>query len=123
MVGFERFSGLRPLPGPSTEDYRDQHVHDDPPELKAGSTALQAMVLECLYKAAGARPSPANLLERLTRAGRETSSGGLSRLREANLAEVARDRLSPAQSPSQRRCESARARGSDSDLMMAARDS
>jgi hypothetical protein len=94
--------------GPEIEDFRDQHLHSDPPALTSGPIALRGIVGECLYKAPGARPSPANLLERLRRAAKGPGSGGLGRLQEANLAEIARrsesDRLaSEGRSAAERR--------------------
>jgi hypothetical protein len=91
VIAFELLTQRRPFPGPDLESYRDQHLHDDAPELDSQSpTSLKALTAECLYKAAGARPSPGNILARLQRLGQEAVSGGRERLREAHLAEVAR---------------------------------
>jgi serine/threonine-protein kinase len=90
VIAFELVTFTRPFLGPDYEDYRNQHLHADPPVSKVTHAGLSAIVAECLYKAPGARPSPANLLERLQRIGKERTSGGLARLREANLGEVAR---------------------------------
>jgi eukaryotic-like serine/threonine-protein kinase len=91
VVAFELLRRTRPFPGPRAEDFREQHLHGDPPDLNTGPTALRSIVAQCLHKAAGARPSPSDLLRRLQRVGQAgASSGGLERLREANLAEVVR---------------------------------
>ena len=50
---------------------------------------MKAIVAEALFKAPGARPSPANLLARLKRA-QQQRSGGLGRLGEVHLGEVAK---------------------------------
>jgi serine/threonine-protein kinase len=72
------------------EDYRDQHLHSDPPELSGVPSLLIALVEECLYKAAGARPTPANVARRLEGVGSMPKSEGLARLQEANSQEVLR---------------------------------
>jgi len=89
VIAFEMLSGSRPFPGPNFEDYRHQHLHAEPPALAAGTFSLRSIVAETLFKAEGARPSPANLLARLKRS-QQQRSGGLAKLSEANLGEVAR---------------------------------
>lgn len=69
VIAYEMLAGSRPFPGPGLEDYRDQHLHNDPPPLAGVPTLLAALVEECLYKAPGARPTPANLARRLTAVG------------------------------------------------------
>lgn len=68
IMAHELFSGRRPFRGPALEDYRDQHLHEAPPALEGASPRLASLVEECLYKAPGARPSPANLVARLEQA-------------------------------------------------------
>jgi serine/threonine-protein kinase len=87
VVAYELLSGSLPFTGP---DFRDQHLNRAPAPLITASAALAALVEECLYKAAEARPSPANILARLARATEPASSGGLARLEQANRANVAR---------------------------------
>jgi eukaryotic-like serine/threonine-protein kinase len=94
VIGYEMLSGTRPFPGPAIEDYRDQHLHHDPPRLDGIPPLLDALLEECLYKASGARPTAANFLKRLSRIGEESGAAGLARLREANRAEVARQSTS-----------------------------
>jgi serine/threonine-protein kinase len=99
--------GSRPFLGPNFEDFREQHLHAEPPVLDAGTAALKAVVTETLFKAPGARPSPANLLARLKRSQQQLS-GGLAKLSEAHLGEVAKrsesERLqSAARSAAERR--------------------
>jgi eukaryotic-like serine/threonine-protein kinase len=77
VMGFEMLTGARPFLGPSFEDYREQHLHSDPPALKSGTSALRALITEMLFKAAGARPSAANTLARLERSKQQQRSGGL----------------------------------------------
>jgi serine/threonine-protein kinase len=87
VMAYELLSGSLPFTGP---DFRDQHLRMAPAPLAVGSAALAALVDECLYKAAEARPSPANILARLGRAAEPVPSGGLARLQQANHANVAR---------------------------------
>ena len=58
VIAYEMLAGFRPFPGPGLEDYRDQHLHNDPPPLEGVPALLAALVEECLYKAPGARPTP-----------------------------------------------------------------
>ena len=87
IMAYELLSGSLPFTGP---DFRDQHLRMAAAPLTAAPTALAALVEECLYKAADARPAPANILARLARAGEAAPSGGLARLQQAGRANVAR---------------------------------
>jgi hypothetical protein len=107
IVAFEILSGGRPFPGPGRDDFRDQHLHRDAPALGEVPPSMAGLVAECLFKAPGARPSAANVLARLERAG-AASSPGRSRLQAANVAVRAAQaeeqaRLSAATSESERR--------------------
>jgi serine/threonine-protein kinase len=90
VMGFEMLKGRRPFPGPTMEDYRDQHLHTDAPPLDGIPVALATVLDECLFKAPAARPSPENLLERLGRQQAAPPSGGLAALQAANQNEVRR---------------------------------
>lgn len=90
VMAFEMLTGARPFLGPNFEDYREQHLHSDAPAPKNGTSALRALIGEMLFKAAGARPSPANMLARLERSQQLQKSGGLAKLGEVHLQEVAR---------------------------------
>lgn len=74
VMAHELLSGRRPFPGPGPEDYRDQHLHADPPRLNGAPPRLAALVEECLYKSPEARPSPANLTAGWSEQARLTSS-------------------------------------------------
>lgn len=58
VMAFEMLQGRKPFPGPQIEDYREQHLHQEPPSIDAGTSVLTAIVTETLFKAPGARPSP-----------------------------------------------------------------
>ena len=87
VMAYELLSGSLPFTGP---DFREQHLNTAPPAPLAVNAVLSALVEECLYKAPEARPSPANILARLGRTTEPGPSGGLARLEQANLANVAR---------------------------------
>ncbi|MHB8761994.1 MAG: serine/threonine-protein kinase [Coriobacteriia bacterium] len=90
VVAYELLSGNVPFAGPSPEDYRHQHLHEAPAALEGVPPSLAALVEECLYKAPGSRPSPANILARLERAASTPESSAALKLMEANRAEVGR---------------------------------
>lgn len=90
VVAYQLLSGQLPFAGPSPEEYRQRHLHEAPPVLDGVPPALAALVEECLYKAPGSRPSPANILARLDRAASTPKSSAAVRLMEANRAEVGR---------------------------------
>jgi hypothetical protein len=87
IMAYELLSGSLPFTGP---DFRDQHLNRAPAPLTTAPASLAALAEECLYKAAEARPSPANILARLGRAADPAPSAGLARLAQANRANVAR---------------------------------
>ncbi len=90
VIAYELLSDSLPFVGPELHNFREQHLHSDPASLGNVPPALGALIEECLYKPAEARPSPANLLARLARIEELAPSEGLAKLQEANLAEVAR---------------------------------
>ncbi|MEU8126632.1 serine/threonine-protein kinase [Micromonospora sp. NPDC049049] len=90
VLAYELLAGAWPFKGPSLGDFRDQHLHDEPPALNGVSVALVSLVEECLYKAPQTRPSPSNISARLERAAHTVPGTGFDLLRQANRAEVAR---------------------------------
>lgn len=90
IIAYELLSGDLPFMGADVHDLRDQHLHADPAYLAFVPAALGALVEECLYKAAQARPSPSNIVARLARLAQTASSAGLAKLEEANRAEAVR---------------------------------
>ena len=87
VIASELLTGSRPFAGPGWDDFRDQHLHLDAPELMGVPEPLAALVAECLWKAPGSRPTPKNLLGRLERA-LTPSSPGAARLQAAHAAQV-----------------------------------
>ncbi|MFE3109717.1 serine/threonine-protein kinase [Kitasatospora indigofera] len=114
VIAHELISGALPFPGP---DFRNQHLHDDPPALAGVPAAVDALVEECLNKAPQARPTPGNLVARLDKIQQAPSTGGLAALAAANRDEAAR-RAEAARRQSQHQSELARR----ADLFRAAKN-
>ncbi|BCB84445.1 serine/threonine protein kinase [Phytohabitans suffuscus] len=110
VMAHELLTGTRPFDVSGPDDWRERHLHAEPKSLEGVSAGLAALIDECLYKAPGARPGPANVLARLTRLAQAAPSGGLASLQEANRAEVQRRgeddrRDSSSRSESERRAD------------------
>ncbi|MXW58370.1 MAG: serine/threonine protein kinase [Acidimicrobiia bacterium] len=94
VVAYEIAAGCRPYEEPGLEDisehFREQHLHAPVQPIDSVPQQLGSLIEECLYKAAGARPTAANLLARLDRLPQQSASPGLASLREAHHLEVAR---------------------------------
>ncbi|WP_194904393.1 serine/threonine-protein kinase [Catenulispora rubra] len=86
VVTHELLAGVRPFPGP---EFREQHLHDDPPRLTAVSPALAALIEQCLFKVPGTRPTAQDVLRNLERLKPSTPlSKGLADLHAANFEVV-----------------------------------
>jgi serine/threonine-protein kinase len=86
VMAHEMLAGQRPFPGPTREDYREQHLRWSAPALEHVHPALAALTQSCLLKAPEARPSAVEALARLGHAGGTRPSAGLARLSEASRA-------------------------------------
>lgn len=93
VVAFELTQGTLPFTGPR---FREQHLDSPPPSLTGCPPSFASLVTECLYKAAAARPTAANILARLRDSDRPLSEAA-AKLQEAQrivaertAAEVAR---------------------------------
>ncbi|WP_419805430.1 serine/threonine-protein kinase [Terriglobus sp.] len=77
-------SGSPPFAGPSSEEFRKQHLFADPPQLdETVSPFLSELVQMMLRKAPEARPSLERIRSRLTSIRGKLSKGSRSRLAEA----------------------------------------
>ena len=56
-VGYALLTGQPPFPGPSAEDYQNQHLHTSPPPISDCENRLRAMLTMMLRKVPDARPS------------------------------------------------------------------
>lgn len=86
VIAYEMLSGTRPFAGPQMHDFREQHLHEDPLPIGNIPSLLASLVDECLYKAPGARPSPSDVVTRLTHVAKAPRSAGIAKLQEANRA-------------------------------------
>lgn len=86
---YEMLRGELPFAGPGWDEFRDQHLHQDPPRLNVQSDALETLVTECLMKAPQARPQPSTMARRLETGFRPVTEAA-ARLRAANLEAVDR---------------------------------
>ena len=80
VMAYEMLAGTLPFNGPDHPAFREQHLHRNASRLNGVSSALAALVDECLFKAPGARPTAANVLARLERLQNQPSSPGVARL-------------------------------------------
>jgi eukaryotic-like serine/threonine-protein kinase len=88
VIGYELLSGARPFSGPDVASFRDQHCHSQPAPLSTGTRRLRDLLTECLMKAPEARPTPAQLVQRLARIAKEPAIPGFKELAEVNEQEV-----------------------------------
>lgn len=77
VLAFELVEGRLPFDGP---DLREQHLNAPPPTVQACSSAIAALIAQCMYKAAAARPAASTLPDRL-RSGVAAASSAADRLR------------------------------------------
>lgn len=92
VMAFELLQGELPFPGP---DFRQQHLNEPPPTLSGCPPRLASLVNECLFKAAAARPTAANVLARLQGSGRPASPAA-QKLQEVQKAVVERQGVEAA---------------------------
>jgi serine/threonine-protein kinase len=89
IIGFEMLAGSLPFDGPTTEEFREQHLHGQPPQLEGAPAALASLLDECLFKSPEARPTPAKLLARLQGALTAPRLAGLAALQQVDQTVVA----------------------------------
>ncbi len=104
VMAYEMLCGTRPFTG-SREELREGHLHRAAPTLGGIGADLSALVSECMAKPPGARPSAKAIAARLGAiavAGSGKDRGGLARLRESNLKEVASQRKAESEASAKR---------------------
>lgn len=67
-IAYVLISGRLPFLGPDISDLRNQHLTQKPPALSEGTPQIRSLIQQCLLKPAPARPTPANVLDRLNKA-------------------------------------------------------
>ncbi|MDR6320056.1 serine/threonine-protein kinase [Actinoplanes couchii] len=88
VIAYELITGRRPFVGPDVSDLREQHLHETPAPLPNVPVTLAALVMECLYKQAEARPAATDLERRLDGVLIPAATAGLSRLQAAHHEQV-----------------------------------
>lgn len=90
VIAYELLAGELPFAGPAAEDFREAHLHEQPPDIPSVPPVLASLVSSCLNKSPGARPKPSDFQARLERAAKPPASTGLASLQSANSSEAQR---------------------------------
>jgi eukaryotic-like serine/threonine-protein kinase len=90
VMAFEILNGELPFLGATPDVLRKAHLESAPSASLCGSPNLNSLIAECLYKAAGARPPAATILERLRPVDTRPQSPGRAALQQVNRQQVAR---------------------------------
>lgn len=83
VIAYELLAGTLPFVGPDLSDFREQHLTAEPPALPGVPTTLASLIAECLFKPPTARPTPANLVHRISSISQPTSTA-VAKLQQAN---------------------------------------
>ena len=83
-MAYELLEGHLPFQSNTVEELREMHLHAAPPDLSIEVPRLQVMVEQCLYKAAGARPTVDWVLQQLAHAADAPASPGIQRLQQVS---------------------------------------
>lgn len=109
VMAYEMVSRGLPFAGPSMEDFREQHLYENPAPLSGAPLRFATLVDECLFKSPSARPTPATLLKRLLKQKDAPHSESVAALVAANHEEV--QRLAEADRRASRAATAAEVRG------------
>jgi eukaryotic-like serine/threonine-protein kinase len=83
VMSYEMLTGVLPFPGPTWDDFRQQHLTMPAPVIAGAPPPIASLVAECMVKSPEARPTPINLAGRLDRAFAPASPAAAA-LQEAN---------------------------------------
>ena len=90
-IGYTLLTGKPPFSGPAAEDYKNQHLHDEPPPLSESNPLLKSLLLMMLRKFPESRPSLvriANILETMLKEQVEANGKRFSALSKAGASVV-----------------------------------
>ena len=124
VIAFEMLTGQIPFRGPSLEDFKEQHLFEEPPALAGKPHLLTALLKRCLDKQPANRWTAAEALERLATINEEPSTPTLERLDRIELREVERrtkDTIRVAKAAERREWRKALAEGAGEELYSAYR--
>jgi eukaryotic-like serine/threonine-protein kinase len=62
IIAFELLNGLRPFPGPTPKEYRQQHLYQTAPQVIGMPGPLAALVARCVRKRPSGRPAASEVL-------------------------------------------------------------
>lgn len=89
-IAYALLTGAPPFQGPSIADFRDRHLHADPPPLTESRPRLRALVAMMLRKTPEGRPSLDRVIQILDdismKSTTESSGAGLSALAQAGAS-------------------------------------
>ncbi len=90
-IGYTLLTGKPPFSGPTAEDYKNQHLHDEPPPLSECNSLLKSLLVMMLRKVPESRPSLtriAKTLETILKEQVEASGKRFSALSKAGASVV-----------------------------------
>lgn len=119
VIAFEMLTGQIPFRGPSPEDFKEQHLFEEPPALVGMPHLLTALLKRCLDKQPANRWTAAEALDRLATVYEEPSTPTLERLDRIELREVDRrtkDTIRAAKAAERRERRKALAEGAAEEL-------
>lgn len=67
-IGYKLLTGNPPFIGPANEDFKEQHLKQNPPELKEASSTLRSLLAQMLRKSPQVRPEFKRIIELLNSA-------------------------------------------------------
>jgi len=88
VIGYLLMEGRHPFEGPTVEDFQEQHLRGKVPDMSRGSARLRGMIVACMSKAPGARPSSRDIVQRLSRMQSSEDRPSFSALHDANYQAV-----------------------------------
>jgi serine/threonine-protein kinase len=65
VIAYLLLAGTPPFIGPGHDEFRHQHLNDDPPLLTSVPEKLRVLVDDCLLKAPNSRPAPSSIVSKL----------------------------------------------------------
>ena len=90
-IGYTLLTGKPPFSGPTTADYKSQHLHDEPPPLSQSNPLLKSLLVMMLRKIPVSRPSLvriAKILETILKEQVEANGKRFSALSKAGASVV-----------------------------------
>ena len=90
VIAFELLGGHVPFPGPTEEEFREQHLSEPPPDLLGVSDRIVALIKSCLSKQVMARSTASEVRNRLSGIDESPAIPAFARLDHIERQEVER---------------------------------